>query len=166
MGHDERDSEPGVPADLASVYDAHAGWLYRHALMILADHAAAEDAVQQVFAKLAAMGGRAGQVCDVRAYLRQAVRGECYRLLGRRRRDDWRPILEPAAPDVKDDGTREELDAALRQLPPEQREVVHLKVYEGLTFEAIGQTLEIPLNTAASRYRYAIEKLRSLLKEP
>jgi len=49
-------------------------------------------------------------------------------------------------------------------LPPEQRAVVHLKLWEEMTFEQIAATLDIPANTAASRYRYAIDKLRHRLR--
>jgi RNA polymerase sigma-70 factor (ECF subfamily) len=41
---------------------------------------------------------------------------------------------------------------------------VHLKLWEGLTFEEIAGTLEIPVNTAASRYRYGLDKLRDRLR--
>jgi RNA polymerase sigma-70 factor (ECF subfamily) len=51
----------------------------------------------------------------------------------------------------------------LRTLPPEQREVLHLKVYEQMTFAQIATALNIPPNTAASRYRYAMDKLRKAL---
>lgn len=53
-----------------------------------------------------------------------------------------------------------EMRGALEQLPPGQREVVVLKIWGGLTFEEIARTLEISPNTAASRYRYALEALR------
>ena len=46
----------------------------------------------------------------------------------------------------------------------DQRAVVHLKLWEGLTFERIAGLLEIPLNTAASRYRYGLDKLRGQLR--
>jgi len=55
------------------------------------------------------------------------------------------------------------IQAALRQLPPEQREVVVLKTWGELTFEQIARTLDIPPNTAASRYRYALDALRRSL---
>jgi RNA polymerase sigma-70 factor (ECF subfamily) len=42
--------------------------------------------------------------------------------------------------------------------------VVHLKLWEGLTFGQIADLLGIPLNTAASRYRYALDKLRERLR--
>lgn len=55
------------------------------------------------------------------------------------------------------------IQAALQQLPPEQREVVVLKIWGELTFEQVARTLDIPPNTAASRYRYALEALRRSL---
>jgi RNA polymerase sigma-70 factor (ECF subfamily) len=42
--------------------------------------------------------------------------------------------------------------------------VVHLKLWDGLTFEQIAVALDIPLNTAASRYRYGLDKLRERLR--
>ena len=48
-------------------------------------------------------------------------------------------------------------------LPAEQREVVHLKVFEGMTFQEIADLCGESINTVASRYRYAIEKLRDQL---
>jgi RNA polymerase sigma-70 factor (ECF subfamily) len=42
--------------------------------------------------------------------------------------------------------------------------VVHLKLWSGLTFERIAEVLEVPLNTAASRYRYGLDKLRARLR--
>ena len=54
---------------------------------------------------------------------------------------------------------------ALRQLPAEQGEVIVMKLWGGLQFDQIGATLGININTAASRYRYGLEKLRVLLGE-
>ena len=50
------------------------------------------------------------------------------------------------------------------ELPSDRRAVVHLKLWVGLTFEAIAELLGIPLNTAASRYRYGLDKLRVRLR--
>lgn len=56
---------------------------------------------------------------------------------------------------------QDQLEAALRALPSEQREVLVLKIWGGLTFEQIGETLGISPNTASSRYRYALHQLRN-----
>ena len=53
---------------------------------------------------------------------------------------------------------------ALLDLPPDQRAVVSLKLWHGLTFQDIADALDISLNTAASRYRYALDKLRERLR--
>ena len=62
------------------------------------------------------------------------------------------------------DERRQEIEIALRHLPEEQREVLVLKIWQEFTFEQIGQILEIPVNTAASRYRYALNALRKQLE--
>jgi RNA polymerase sigma-70 factor (ECF subfamily) len=56
------------------------------------------------------------------------------------------------------------LESAVRQLPPEQREVLALKIWGELTFAEIAVALGIPPNTAASRYRYALSALRKILQ--
>jgi RNA polymerase sigma-70 factor (ECF subfamily) len=55
------------------------------------------------------------------------------------------------------------IDAALQRIPAAQREVLVLKVWGELTFDQIGALLDISLNTAASRYRYALAALRQEL---
>ena len=55
------------------------------------------------------------------------------------------------------------LQKALRELPEEQKETVFLKVWSGMTLQEISEATETPLNTVASRYRYALEKLREHL---
>ena len=75
------------------------------------------------------------------------------------------PVSVFEAPPGRDTGHfQNALAAALETLPPEQRAVIHLKLWEDATFEAIAETLGIPANTAASRYRYAIDKLREQLR--
>lgn len=52
------------------------------------------------------------------------------------------------------------IQSALGRLPEAQREVLVLKIWGELTFDEIARELDIPLNTAASRYRYALAALR------
>lgn len=56
-----------------------------------------------------------------------------------------------------------EVESALRKLSPEQQEVIVLKIWGDQTFEAIGKALDISPNTAASRFRYGLEKLRNAM---
>ena len=48
-----------------------------------------------------------------------------------------------------------------KTLPADQREVIHLHVFEGMTFQQVADTTGESINTIASRYRYAIAKLRN-----
>jgi RNA polymerase sigma-70 factor (ECF subfamily) len=152
-----------VPA-LADLYEQYGPRLYRYALLILADAAGAEDVVQDAFCRLADALQRREDVGTL-AYLTTIARNECYSRLRRRRRSPvvaTTPLLEPAAANANDD-ERLLIERALRELPPEQREVVYLKVYEGLTFQEIGERCDVSLNTAASRYRYALDAMRRFL---
>ena len=57
----------------------------------------------------------------------------------------------------------ETLSGALAELPFEQREILMLHLQGQMTFRAIAQARQISTNTAKSRYRYGIDKLRSIL---
>jgi RNA polymerase sigma-70 factor (ECF subfamily) len=63
-----------------------------------------------------------------------------------------------------EDETQMALAAALDRLPHDQREVVVMKIWNELTFAEIGEALGISLNTAASRYRYALTGLKRILQ--
>lgn len=156
-----------------AAYETHAESLYRYALMILADPGAAEDAVHQAFAKVMEKPLETASIEHLGLYLRTAVRNECYRVLDRRRVFagllkglPTRPILEQADHGLVREDEKNRLEKAIRRLPAEQREVLHLKVYEGQTFGAIAALTGVSLNTAASRYRYAIDGLRRAMGLP
>lgn len=74
------------------------------------------------------------------------------------------PDVDWFLPDVEDREMQRVMEEAVKSLQPIYREVVTLKIWGGLTFQAIAGTLGIPMNTAASRYRYALEELRESLK--
>ena len=158
-----RSLPPDDQADvLGRLYDAHAPTLYRYALMLLAYPPAAEDVVQDAFAGLLA-----GTVLpdDPLHYLRASVRNGCYTRLRRRLRWNMRemPLLEATTPHADEAAERVALERALRVLPPEQREVVHLHVYEGCTFREVAEMSGESINTIASRYRYALARMREVL---
>ncbi len=56
------------------------------------------------------------------------------------------------------------LQNALAELPAEQREAVVMRIWSGMTLGEVAEATGVPLNTVASRYRYALEKLRARLK--
>lgn len=141
------------------LYDQYGTSLYRYALMILADAAGAEDVIQQVFTALLS---QRRSVEREEHYLRRAVRNECYSALRRRVRSAGEGPLLELAPQAPPD-ERIALERAIRELPAEQREVVHLHVFEGHTFQEIANLTGESMNTCASRYRYAVAKLKEML---
>jgi RNA polymerase sigma-70 factor (ECF subfamily) len=153
------------PTDwIGPLYDRHADSLYRYAVMILADSAGARDAVHQVFLGIARKPS--GHIRAEERYLRRAVRNECYSALRRRRREGdtgCTPLLEAVVATDEKLEERLAVEGAIRTLPAEQREVLHLKIFDGWTFQQIADQLGESINTVASRYRYAIEKLRQQL---
>lgn len=153
----------GATPDVGELYDRLGLGLHRYALMILGDQSEAEDAVHQVFAALVRRG--TGGLDSAEHYLRRAVRNEC---LGRLRKQQTAPtlpgdgLLEPVSSAARPD-ERLALTRALAMLPSDQREVVHLKVFEGMTFNEIAELTSESINTVGSKYRYAMLKLRAAL---
>lgn len=158
--------------ELERLYDHHAQALFAFLLNLTRQPEDTRDLLQDLFVKLARHPGLMGQAREERAFLLRLAHNAAIDLMRRRgTREKYHDQLgqEPASPfaaspDPDTAAFRHELAAALAELPPEQRAVAHLKLWEGLTFEQMAQILEIPPNTAASRYRYALDKLRTRLR--
>ena len=158
--------------DIGRLYDDHAAAVFAFLANLLRHEADTRDVLQELFVKLARRPALLDGVREERAFLLRLSHNLAIDLIRRRGSRDHRheqlsaepmPLFAPSAnPDEQI--FREKLAEALGELPPDQRAVVHLKLWEKLTFEAIAQTLEIPLNTAASRYRYGLDKLRDRLR--
>jgi RNA polymerase sigma-70 factor (ECF subfamily) len=154
---------------LAAVYDRFAPRLLAAAWGMLGSREEAEDAVQEVFLNLVRSRATLKHVGSLQGYLFTALRHAATRRWSRRARErapaDLGAAERAAAPDAAPAEPSGRLERALQTLPPEQREVVALKIDGGLTFAEIAAVLGTSINTAASRYRYALEKLRERLKE-
>jgi len=158
--------------DIARLYDEHAASLFAFLLNLLRQEADTFDVLQELFLKL---GRRPALLCgvrDERSFLLRLAHNAAIDLIRRRetRQRNYDQLareclaLFAESTDPDEDVFRQKLAEALGEIPPDQRAVVHLKLWEKLTFEAIAEILEIPLNTAASRYRYALDKLRERLR--
>jgi RNA polymerase sigma-70 factor (ECF subfamily) len=146
-------------AEVGRLYDEYGTGLYRYALMILADAASAEDALHDVFAKLLT---QRTSIDDEQRYLWRAVRNQCFSALRRRATSGGGPLIESVGPNDRPE-ERLALEAAIRDLPADQREVLHLHSFEGMTFQEIADLVGESTNTVSSRYRYAMSKLRRTL---
>lgn len=152
---------------LDTLYERYALGMYHYLWATLGSEADAEDALQEIFLALVRMGRRAARIDNLRTYLLVAARNQAASLA--RRRSVEQRGLERLAQSSQETSERPEtalawhVQEALRQLPAEQREVVVLKIWQEMTFREIAGLLDISPNTAASRYRYAIAKLREIL---
>jgi RNA polymerase sigma-70 factor, ECF subfamily len=158
--------------DLRRLYDEHAQPLFAFLLNLTRDEPDTHDLLQEIFVKIARDPGLLEGIRDQRALLIRLAHNAAIDLIRRRgtrertRKSFAAEKITIFAPADNPDETlfREELANALAELPEAQRAVVHLKLREGFTFEEIAAALEIPPNTAASRYRYGLDKLRDRLR--
>ena len=158
--------------ELGRLYDRHSQSLYAFLLNLTRDENDTRDLLQDIFIKLVRDPELLDGVRDERSFLIRLAHNAAIDMMRRRgTRDKTREqftaeSISPFAPaNEPDEQTfRNALADALTELPAEQRAVVHLKLWERLTFEEIAETLDIPPNTAASRYRYGLDKLRECLR--
>lgn len=156
---------------LHQVYHRYKDDLLTVAMSLLHDRYAAEDCVHDVFVHFAAEPADLRATKSLRGYLVRCVANQARNLLKRHH-------LQPAplgdeldCPDDCDGPTHRLIASeestrvfeALAQLPAEQREVVALHIHGQMTFREIADQLALSINTVQSRYRYGIERLRTLL---
>lgn len=139
------------------LYEQHARGLIAYACSFVTSFATAEDILHQVFERL--LRGDLAITGAPVSYLYRAVRNSAFNKLrdsaGEVGFDEgW--LESPAGMEH----TALELQSALRELPEQQREVILLHVWAQMSFEEIASALEVSPNTAASRYRYGLSKLR------
>jgi len=157
----------GDVSALGRLFDLTAARLVRYAETLSGRREDAEDALQAVMIKLAQHPERLAEAEQPWAYFVKMVRNETLKLAESRRcrlkRMERTWTSRPQVWSRPDDDWREQVQAAVKRLPPEQAEVVVLKIWEELTFAEIAEVFGESPNTAASRYRYALERLaRSL----
>jgi RNA polymerase sigma-70 factor (ECF subfamily) len=153
-----------TPELVKALYEQHGAALAAYGCCCGLDFGSAEDVVQQVFLKL--LQGTLREVKAPVPYLYRVVRNASSNQRRDRRRETEMPGGEFCFthPTV-DQAEVISLQDALRSLPEEQRETVFLRTWSGMTIQEIAEATETPLNTVASRYRYALEKLRERLRE-
>ena len=131
----------------------------------------AEDLLQEAFVRIWRLYGHTGEVAPglvYRAIRRLAI--DWARSIDRRKaREDKVALDSPLSfsfdRTLEQDERKQALLRAVERLPAEQREVLILKIWAELTFDEIARTLDESLNTVASRYRYALQKLKDWVPE-
>jgi RNA polymerase sigma-70 factor (ECF subfamily) len=160
---------------VAALYVDHGEDLRAFLLGVLRNGEQATEALQNTFAR-ALEQGHTVQSGSFRGWLFRVAFNEAMLLRRRkgveaRARDKWpwfRPVRERVEENAEQSLIRwelvEQVQEALRFLPDEQREVVQLRIHDGLTFAEIAGRLELPLGTVLTRMRLALKKLRLRLE--
>lgn len=154
--------DDGVWCERLYEHEAARLLLYGRALGL--DHVEAEDLLHDTFSALIRLGAAPK---DPAAYLIRSFRNRALN----HRRSLWRRVRREFESrrwfEVTTDQSAAESVAMriLPNLPIEQREVIVLKIWQGLTFDEIGHLTGVSPNTVAGRYRYGLQKLRVALKE-
>jgi RNA polymerase sigma-70 factor (ECF subfamily) len=147
----------------------HGDRLYAIAHRILRDFDRSEDAVQQALVIAWRELPRLRDLDRFEPWLQRILVRACY--AEARRRRDWGaqirvlPVERSTTPDESRSlADRDEVDRGFRRLPPEQRAILVLHHYLGLTPTEIAETLGIPAGTARSRLHYAHRAMRAALE--
>lgn len=146
-----------------SLYETQAAGLILYGRALGLSHSESEDVLQETFVALLKLAGAPGNPAhySIRSFRNRALNY---------RRSLWRRLTRELESrrwfDSRSSETEAERKAmrCLADLPPEQREVIVLKIWHDHTFEAIGELLGLSPNTVAGRYRYGLQKLRICLK--
>jgi RNA polymerase sigma-70 factor (ECF subfamily) len=168
----------GDPRAFASLYSRHKGPLYRYLLRYVRNAGAAADLFQEVWSRLIAMRGRYEPRAKFATFLFH-IAHNCAMDFFRRNANSRRSLHgsdadahlnEAEAPEhQRPDRVAEfaeqqsALLAAVAALPREQREAFLLHEESGLTIEEIARVTDVPAETAKSRLRYAVRKLKNTL---
>ena len=160
----------GSSEALARIYEKYYDFLHTLASGLLNDAGAAEDVVHDFFVSFAQKPNRLKVRGNLKSFLAVCV---VNRARDRLRKAGIKMVALPddeicaganCSPDaIVLDEELQRVVNALACLNYEQREVVMLRAKGGMKFREIAESLEISINTAQSRYRYGIDKLRSLV---
>jgi RNA polymerase sigma-70 factor, ECF subfamily len=157
----------------ATLYGRHSRALYLYLVSLVGDTAVAEDLLQETFLRVIRWeGARRNGHGTLGPYLATIARNKATDWLRRTRRDrearraiGRTRLLRARECDRPSGLTAQEASELLWRLPPEQLEVVVLRIYGSCSFADIAGVTGAPINTVISRFRYGLEKIRDALED-
>lgn len=162
----------GDKSALASIYEKYKDDLVTLAAVLLNQKGQAEDTVHDVFVAFIKSGQKFRLTGSLKAYLATCVANNARNRnkAGQRHTNVDLEQIEPVESNSKGPDSlailaeqQKRLADALGKLSYEQKETVMLHIYTGMKFKAIAKMQDVSINTAQGRYRYGLDKLRSLL---
>jgi len=166
-----RNLKKGSNQALCRIYEKYEEHLLASAISLLYDVGSAEDVVHDVFVSFAQSADRLKLNGNLKGYLTRCVVNLARdKIRATQRHRVGLDKADPAGSDVQQpshviirDEELDRLSQAMGSLPYEQRETIVLHLRGEMTFKAIARSQSISINTVCSRYRYGLDKLRSLL---
>ena len=170
----------GSSVALGRIYKKYKDDLLRLAATLLNETSVAEDVVQDCFVSFAQSAEKIKLAGNLKSYLATCVanRARNWNRAGQRQSALGRLPAETANPNGTESAVSNskrpeqwiiyseelrQLNNAMAQLPYEQREAISLHIQGGIKFKAIAKLQDVSINTVQSRYRYGLDKLRSML---
>lgn len=162
-------SEAGKKTTIENIICDFQDGLYRFAYFRTGSAADAQDIVQSVFINMYSTGQYA-QVDKLKAYLYKSVANACSNFHRQKRTTVNEAIL-----DNKDSGVStatplmlkeqyKTMLSLLQKIPPDQAEVIRMRLTDELHFKEIAQLLEEPETTVKSKFKYGMDKLKAIVK--
>ena len=161
------DNPDQASCDPAEMFRTLAGPVYGYAMSVLGNPADAEEVLSETFLRVCKKCDQYHGRGRIRAWVFSIAHRLCIDVLRRKARHT-KPMSLPEqlasgqpSPTVLTERHEREtiISAAVEKLPPQQKEVVMLKIYGGLTFREISEALNMPLNTALGRMHQALKRL-------
>lgn len=160
----------GETEAFVELYDQHGQSLLKY-LTARVGPTNARDVLQNVFTRLFRYHRKLAKAKNLTAYLFRTARNEAIRFQqtsgsrepsNTKRLDETEGLIDPSASSSRSLENKETVELLLSRLDDASKEIVELKIFSGLTFKEVGQIVGIPEQTAATKYRRAIEKLQRL----
>lgn len=168
---------PDRPLDQATVAECHLAFskmLERYAWALVRDWSLAADVVQTSFVAFSRFGGNVAPEAR-KSWLFRVAHREAIRVRDRQKpylqtsRESTASVFEAQATyevnplsKMADQEDMDDLAKRISELPEEQQQVLRLRFFENRTFAEIAESMQIPIGTALSRMRLALERLRSM----
>lgn len=161
----------GSPDALRRIYEKYKDELLALAVTLSNNRATAEDALHDVFVSFAQYAKKIRLRTSLKSYLSSCIANRVRNLKHAKSqitqpvhveyigKDCDRPDRQAISAELY-----RQIEQAMEQLPYDQREVIILHLQSGMRFRTIAESLNISINTIQSRYRYGLDKLRSLLE--
>lgn len=152
------------------IWKEYGQMLFGMMLSMLCSYHDAEEALQDVFLKIARNKDGIAGAKNMSGYIYTIAKNEALDFMKKRKKvpeptDPAQFWLVPAEEKKSFNDESIQITGALAELPEEQRTVIVMKIYRDMTFDNIAEAMNISLSTATSRYRYGMEKLKVILGE-